>query len=138
MIIRANDKEVIVKSILGDSMKRGLRDYPALRFEFENEITASDIETLISGSFEILDDEGNVQGKYDGYNTVKNLSISIGRITSEEQELIDLETEMSELRIENDEYQTAITHLERENAELLFNSMTGEDFNEISNESTEA
>ena len=97
MIIRANDKEINVKSILGDFLKRNGKSYPALRFEFDNEATAADIEVLLSGSFEILDDNGEVMGVHEGYNTLKSVSVVVGKITTDEQKIEELEAEKSAL-----------------------------------------
>lgn len=97
MIIRANDKEINVKSILGDFLKRNGKSYPALRFEFDNEANAADIEVLLSGSFEILDDNGEVMGVHEGYNTLKSVSVVVGKITTDEQKIEELEAEKSAL-----------------------------------------
>lgn len=43
MIIHINDKNINVKSVIWDSFKQNGYSYPALHFEFENEITADDI-----------------------------------------------------------------------------------------------
>lgn len=97
MIIRNGDKIVKVVSVVNDTMKRGSKSYSALRFNFAGEITAADLSVLMSGSFEILDDEGNVLGVHEGYNTLKSLSVSIGKITSDEQKIEELEASNAEL-----------------------------------------
>lgn len=100
MIIRTNDKEININSIIGDSIRKGSRVYPALRFEFPTEVTASDIEALLSGTFDIVDDNGNVLGTHDGYNTLKSISVVIGKITSAEEEVIALEAELAAAKTE--------------------------------------
>lgn len=97
MIIRNGNNIVNVKSVSNDTMKRGGKTYPALKFDFADEITAADIAVLLSGSFEILDDEGNVLGTHEGYNTLKNISVSIGKITTDEQKIEELEASNAEL-----------------------------------------
>ena len=116
MIIRVNEKEIRVKSILGDFLKRGVKTYPALRFEFESEVTASDVESLLSGRFDILDDNGTVIGTHEGYNTLKNISVTIGKITTEEQRIEELEAEKNVLATEKEELQNAVNVLVGGNA----------------------
>ena len=97
MIIRANDKQIQVKTILGDSIKRNGKTYPALRFDFDNAASEEDVNALLSGSFEILDDNGEVIGAHEGYNTLKNISVVIGKITTAEQKIEELEAEKTAL-----------------------------------------
>ena len=115
MIIRTNNKDIQVKSVLGEKIKRNGNSYPALRFEFENEITTDDVTALLSGSFEIVDDNNNVIGTYEGYNTKGSISFVMGKITTAEQKVVDLEAEKANLeaslattQAENTELQEAI------------------------------
>lgn len=111
MIIRANNKDIQVKSVLGEKIKRNGNSYPALRFEFENEITADDITALLSGSFEIVDDNDNVIGTYEGYNTKGSISFVMGKITTAEQKVVELEAEKANL-------ETSLATTQAENTEL--------------------
>lgn len=111
MVIRNGEKIVNVKSVVSDAMKRNGKSYPALRFDFADEITAADLEVLMSGSFEILDNEGNVLGVHEGYNTLKSLSVSVGKITPDEQKIEELEASNAELS-------TNLETAQAENAEL--------------------
>ncbi|MBO5969802.1 MAG: hypothetical protein J6S14_15020 [Clostridia bacterium] len=115
MVIRNGEKIVNVKSVVSDTMKRNGKSYPALRFDFADEITAADLSVLMSGSFEILDNEGNVLGVHEGYNTLKSLSVSVGKITPDEQKIEELEasnaklsTNLETAQAENAELQNAI------------------------------
>lgn len=108
MIIRANDREIQVNSVLSEKIRRNGNSYPALRFEFENEITADDIAALMCGSFEILDDDGNVAGVHEGYNTKGSLSFVMGKITTAEQKVTELEATLATTQAENAELQEAI------------------------------
>lgn len=108
MIIRTNEKDIYVKSIVGDSLKRNGNLYPALRFEFENEIAADDITALMSGSFEILDDNGGVMGTYNGYNTKGSISFVMGKITTSGQKVAELEELLATAQAENAELQEAL------------------------------
>ena len=120
MIIRANNKNIQVKSVLGEKIKRNGNSYPALRFEFENEITADDITALLSGSFEIVDDNDNVIGIYEGYNTKGSISFVMGKITTAEQKVVELEAEKANL-------ETSLATTQAENTELqeAINVMVG-------------
>lgn len=98
MIIRANNKDIQVKSVLGEKIKRNGNSYPALRFEFENEITTDDVTALLSGSFEIVDNNNNVIGTYEGYNTKGSISFVIGKITTADEHVVELEEANSTLQ----------------------------------------
>ena len=111
MIIRANNKDIQVKSVLGEKIKRNGNSYPALRFEFENEITTDDITALLSGFFEIVDDNDNVIGTYEGYNTKGSISFVMGIITTAEQKVVELEAEKANL-------ETSLATTQAENMEL--------------------
>lgn len=120
MIIRANNKDIQVKSVLGEKIKRNGNSYPALRFEFENEITTDDVTALLSGSFEIVDDNDNVIGTYEGYNTKGSISFVMGKITTAEQKVVELEAEKANL-------ETSLATTQAENTELqeAINVMVG-------------
>ena len=120
MIIRANNKDIQVKSVLGEKIKRNGNSYPALRFEFENEITTDDVTALLSGSFEIIDDNDNVIGTYEGYNTKGSISFVMGKITTAEQKVVELEAEKANL-------ETSLATTQAENTELqeAINVMVG-------------
>lgn len=120
MIIRANNKDIQVKSVLGEKIKRNGNSYPAFRFEFENEITTDDVTALLSGSFEIVDDNNNVIGTYEGYNTKGSISFVMGKITTAEQKVVELEAEKANL-------ETSLATTQAENTELqeAINVMVG-------------
>ena len=120
MIIRTNNKDIQVKSVLGEKIKRNGNSYPALRFEFENEITTDDVTALLSGSFEIVDDNNNVIGTYEGYNTKGSISFVMGKITTAEQKVVELEAEKANL-------ETSLATTQAENTELqeAINVMVG-------------
>lgn len=120
MIIRTNGIDIQVKSVLGEKMKRNGNSYPALRFEFEDEITVDDVNALMAGSFDIIDDNGNVAGTYNGYNTKGSISFVMGKITTAEQKVVELEAEKVSL-------ETSLETTQAENAELheAINVMVG-------------
>lgn len=86
MIIRANDKNISAKNIIGETMRQGGKSYPALRIVFNSAVTAEELDELCSGALEILDENGNVVGVQQGYTTRGDHSLVIGKITTPEQE----------------------------------------------------
>lgn len=95
MIISANGKHIEVNSVISETIKSGTKKYPALRFEFAENISSEDIAALMCGTFDILDDDGNVLGTHEGYNTRGSLSVVIGKITPVEKELEAVELELN-------------------------------------------
>jgi hypothetical protein len=67
-------------------MRQNGKSYPALRVVFSGGVTAEGLDALCSGSIEILDDDGNVVGTQEGYTTLGEHSVVIGKITTAEQE----------------------------------------------------
>lgn len=90
MIIRTNEKEINVKNLIGETMRQNGKNYPALRIVFGNDVTTDELDALCSGSLEILDNDGNVVGTQDGYTTLGEHSVVIGKITTAEQERDEL------------------------------------------------
>lgn len=86
MIIRTNNKEISVKNVLGETMRKDGKSYPALRVVFDGGVTAEELDALCSGVLEILDDAVNVVGTQDGYTTLGEHSVVLGKITTAEQE----------------------------------------------------
>lgn len=105
MKIKTSNKEIEVKSILGEQMHRGNHQYPSLKIVMPGGITEEDIAALIEGSFTIIevDQEGNVnEYVHDGYNTVTEVAVSIAKITTDEQQIEDLESRLNEAQAEYD------------------------------------
>lgn len=111
MIILANDREIQVNSVQGEKISRDGRSYPALRFEFSNAINAEDVEALMCGVFNILDDDGNLLGIHEGYNTKGSLSVVIGKITTAEQERNEIAATLATTQQEKTELQEALSIL---------------------------
>ena len=86
MIIRANNKEINAKNIYSETIRQNGKSYPALRVVFDGGVTAEELDALCSGALEILDDDGNVVGTQEGYTTLGEHSVVIGKITTAEQE----------------------------------------------------
>lgn len=86
MTIRANNKNINAKNIIGETMRRNGKTYPALRIVFSGGVTAEEINELCAGSLEILDENGAVVGLHEGYTTRGEHSVVIAKITTAEQE----------------------------------------------------
>ena len=95
MKIKTSNKEIEVKSILGEQLRSGTHEYPSLKIVMPKDITQEEIDALLEGSFIIVDDENN-EYKHIGYNTLKEVSITIAAITSDEQKIEDLEAKLAE------------------------------------------
>lgn len=90
MIINVNDKEVNVASVVSTTIHKNGKSYPAFKFIFEGEISAEDIAALSSGNISI---DGN---EHEGYTTLGEISMIVGKITTAEEERDELETELEE------------------------------------------
>lgn len=113
MIIKANEREISVTSVISDKMKSGGKTYPALRFEFAGGISDEDIAVLSSGSLELIDEEtGEVLGVQEGYNTVKCVSLLVGKITPDEARIAELEAELAAAQAQTAEAETANAELQ--------------------------
>ena len=117
MIISANDKQITLKTVFGDTMRRGGKSYPALRFEFESGVSAEEVEALLSGKFDILNEAGEIIGTHEGYNTLKSISVVVGKITTADQQIEELESSLATIQAEKDELQNAIDVIVGGNAE---------------------
>lgn len=118
MIIRTNDREIQVKTIFSDSLKRSGKVYPALRFEFAGEVSEEDITALTSGHFEIVDEAGSIIDLYEGYNTLKSVSVVVGKITTAEQQIEELEATVAATEAEKSALAESLAQSEAANAEL--------------------
>lgn len=90
MIIKTNGKEIHIKNIYAESMRQNNRTHPALRFVFSGGVTEDELAALCSGALEIIDDGGNAVGVHEGYTTRRELSFTVGKIVTAEQERDEL------------------------------------------------
>jgi chitodextrinase len=97
MIIIANNREINVSSVLSTTIRRNGKDYPALKFIFDGEITAEDIAALTAGDISI---DGNT---HEGYTTLGEIAVCVGKITTAEEERDSLESELTTARAEHAE-----------------------------------
>lgn len=90
MKIKVNDKIINVNAVYSDTIRQSGKTYPALRIVFDGGVTADELDTLRSGSIEILDDAGNVSGVHTGYTTLGEHSVVLGKVTTAERERDEL------------------------------------------------
>lgn len=90
MIIKANNIEIPVSGIISEKITSNGKQYPALRFEFQNGVTEEQLSALCSGQIEIMDDNGKVIGTHIGYTTRSGLSFVVGKIETAEQQRDEL------------------------------------------------
>lgn len=97
MIIIANKREINVSSVVSTTIRRNGKSYPALKFIFDGEITAEDITALSSGKISI---DGNT---HEGYTTLGEIAVNVGKITTAEEERDNLESELTTAKAEHAE-----------------------------------
>jgi len=150
MIIKTANKEINVNTIISTSFKIGTNTFPAFKILFPDEVPAENVAEILSGSFDILNDKGDLLGTHEGYTTLREIALTVGKITTDEERIMQLEDSLntanselastaSQLQTTTAELQNAnntISELEVENAELLFNSLTDEDFDTVVEEET--
>ena len=98
MIISTKKHSFEAVSVVAKKITKNGKSFPALKIVFDKQILAEDLEALTSGSFYI--DEN----KQEGYNTVSEVSVTIGKVTTAEQEVAELETELEKAIAEHKEY----------------------------------
>lgn len=92
MKIKANNREIEVSSVVSSTISRNGKKYPALRFIFGGGVSDEDITALTSGSITI---NGN---KHKGYNTLDDISVTVGAITTAEEERDAIQAEHAEMK----------------------------------------
>lgn len=92
MKIKANNREIEVSSVVSSAISRNGKKYPALRFIFGGGVSDEDIAALTSGSITINGNEHN------GYNTLDEISVTIGAITTAEEERDAIQAEHAEMK----------------------------------------
>ena len=108
MKIKTSTNEIEVSTIVSTNMKSGTKTYPALKFVFPSGVSADEISAMLEGSFDIIDDNNNVAGTYEGYNTHKETAVIIGKITTAEQQIEELEAELAAAQEANAELQETV------------------------------
>lgn len=109
MIITANNREIDVLSVIADKIQSNGKSYPALKFVFNGAVTSEDIDALTSGEIHI--------GEYvhEGYNTLGEIAVTVGKITTAEQERdaaeaekVAAQRELSTTRAAHEEYKGTV------------------------------
>lgn len=90
MIIETKNGFVNVVSVESTKIYRNGKAYPALKLVFPGTVSAADIDALTSGEIAINGNEHN------GYNTIGEVSVTVGKITTAEQERDEIQAEHAE------------------------------------------
>ena len=112
MKIKTSSREIDVASVIGENVRIGSQQYPAVKFVMPNGITAEDLAALSEGSFTII--EVDAEGKeteyvHEGYTSIREVSVTIAQINSIEQQIVDLEAQLEALRAEADAAKTELS-----------------------------
>jgi hypothetical protein len=108
MKIRTANTEFPVVKIVSEAMKKGVYTYPALKIVLPDSIPAEYVSEILSGKFDIIDDMGNVAMTYEGYKTLKEISITVGRITTADERVEELESELETTQAEHAEMKESV------------------------------
>ena len=102
MIIKTKTHDIEVSSVASTTFYNDGKKYPALRFTFGGAVTEDDLIALASGE---LDIGGSI---HEGYNTLGEIAVIVGKITSAEQERDALENELAGVKTEHENYKGAV------------------------------
>ena len=92
---------------------------PALELRLEGPVDEAVLTALEEGKLEIYGADGIKQGEYPGYNTVVRRSIVVAKVSDDQKELLRVQAQLAAVQAEKEA-------LEQENANLLYESLTGE------------
>lgn len=98
MIIKTNSHDINVSSVISTTIRKDGKSYPALKIIFDGAVSSEDIAALTSGEITIGD---TVQ---EGYNTLSEVAVIVGKITTAEQDVAALESELVKVNAEHEEY----------------------------------
>lgn len=92
---------------------------PALELRMEGPVDEQLLTALEEGKLEIYGADGVKQGEYPGYTTVVRRSVVVAKVSDDQQELLRVQAQLEEAQAKNEA-------LEQENANLLYENLTGE------------
>ena len=92
---------------------------PALELRMEGPVDEQLLTALAEGKLEIYGADGVKQGEYPGYTTVVRRSVVVAKVSDDQQELLRVQAQLAEAQAKNEA-------LEQENANLLYENLTGE------------
>lgn len=92
---------------------------PALELRMEGPVDEQLLTALEEGKLEIYGADGVKQGEYPGYTTVVRRSVVVAKVSDDQQELLRVQAQLAEAQAKNEA-------LEQENANLLYENLTGE------------
>ena len=93
MIIKTKTHDIEVSSVVSATINKGGKSYPALEFNFPGAISEDDLTALVQmkepyvGSVPLVSGEIVIgENAHEGYNTLGKIAVTIGKITSAEEE----------------------------------------------------
>ena len=92
---------------------------PALELRLEGPVDEAVLAALEKDKLEIYGADGIKQGEYPGYHTVVRRSVVVAKVSDQQQELLRVQAQLAAVQEEKEV-------LEKENANLLYESLTGE------------
>lgn len=92
---------------------------PALELRLEGPVDEAVLAALEKDKLEIYGADGIKQGEYPGYHTVVRRSVVVAKVSDQQQELLRVQAQLAAVQEEKEV-------LEQENANLLYESLTGE------------
>ena len=92
---------------------------PALELRLDGPVDEELLNALEKGKLEIYGADGVRQGEYPGYGRVVRRSVVVAKVSDDQQELLRMQNRLAEMQARNEA-------LEQENADLLYESLTGE------------
>lgn len=98
MKLKTKTKEIPISGFLSETMRRGIHKYPALKINLPNGISTEEVNEILTGVFDILDDDGNVILTYEGYTTLGEISVIVGKITTADERVEELEAELTDTK----------------------------------------
>jgi hypothetical protein len=102
MRITAKNHDMTVESVVSTTIRRNGKSYPALKFIFAEEVTTEDIVALTSGNIFVG------ENAHEGYTTLDEISITVGKITTAEQQRDEIESELTATKAEHEEYRGTV------------------------------
>lgn len=98
--------------VLFTTAQAGGMTVPALELRLEGPVDETVLEQLKKGELEIRNEAGTLLGSYSGYDTVVRRSVVVAKVPDAQKELQAVREQLAAL--------------ERENAALMYQTLTGE------------
>lgn len=135
MYIKAGTYKVKINNYYVDIITRNMKTYPAYRFDFSEGITSEELSAILSGSFDIVGDADEVLKSCKGYTELDNFQMIIGKITTADERVVELEEANSTLQ---QNLEATTQNLENTTQELNVTTQNLETVTEEKNQISEA